>query len=208
MRHDGERRDVEARRLSRRSLMKGAGLVAASGALGRGLDALADGEGDVRTQGPDAVPFEFVLNGSKTKVVAEPRRTLLDLLRLPPLGQTGAKPSCERGQCGACTVWLDGAPVLACSILAVEVEGRAVTTVEGLGTPDAPHVLQRAFVAEDAMQCGFCTPGMVMASAWALEEHGAGITPEQVRRATAGNLCRCGAHPHIVNAVLRAAKEV
>lgn len=187
--------------------MKGAGLAAASGALGRGLDALADAEGDVRTQGPEAVAFEFVLNGRKTKAVAEPRRTLLDLLRLPPLGLTGAKESCDRGQCGACTVWLDGEPALACSVLAVEVEGREVTTVEGLGAPEAPHAVQRAFVQEDAMQCGFCTPGMVMAAAWAIEKHGEGLTAEQVRRATAGNLCRCGAHPHIVNATLRAAKE-
>ena len=206
MRQDHVQPDRDDRRLSRRHLIKGAGLVAASGALGRSLEALAEDGADVRTQGPDGVSFEFVLNGKKTKAVAEPRRTLLDLLRLPPHGLTGAKESCDRGQCGTCTVWLDGQPILACTMLAVEVEGREVTTVEGLGSPESPHPVQQAFVEEDGLQCGFCTPGMVMACAWAVQEHGASLTAEQVRQATSGNLCRCGAHPHIVKAALRAAK--
>jgi aerobic-type carbon monoxide dehydrogenase small subunit (CoxS/CutS family) len=92
-------------------------------------------------------------------------------------------------------------------MLAVEAEGREVTTVEGLGTPANPHKVQRAFVAEDAVQCGFCTPGMVMAVAAAVEEHGSSLTPQQARAATVGNLCRCGTHPHVVAAALRAAKE-
>lgn len=208
MRKDPKRGKGDAERLSRRSLIKGAGLAAASSALGGGVAAWAEGEAEVRSQGPKPVPFAFTLNGAKVEVSAEPRRTLLDLLRLPPLGLTGAKESCDRAQCGACTVLLDGEPVLACSVLAVEVEGREVTTIEGLGTPDQPHPLQKAFVEEDALQCGFCTPGMVMASSWAIARHGRGVTAEQVRQATAGNLCRCGAHPHIVEAVLRAAKEV
>ncbi len=199
----------EGRRLvSRRALMKGAGLVAATGALSRSIGAFADeANARVPSQGPGAVTVKLRLNGKERSFLAEPRRTLLDALRLPPLGLTGAKPVCERGTCGACTVWLDGKTVYACSVLAVEAEGREVVTVEGLGTPDAPHAVQTAFVAEDAAQCGFCTPGMVMSAAWALGAHGRSLTPGQARAATAGNLCRCGTHPHVVRAALRAAKE-
>jgi aerobic-type carbon monoxide dehydrogenase small subunit (CoxS/CutS family) len=153
------------------------------------------------------VAFVLVLNGRERQVRAEPRETLLSLLRRPSLDLTGAKEVCDRGTCGACTVWLDGKPVLACSVLAVEAEGRTVTTVEGLGTPERPHPVQRAFVAEDALQCGFCTPGMVMSVAWAVAAHGRDLTPEQATRACAGNLCRCGAYPHVLKAALRAARE-
>jgi aerobic-type carbon monoxide dehydrogenase small subunit (CoxS/CutS family) len=105
-------------------------------------------------------------------------------------------------------VWLDGEPVPSCSVLALEVEGREVTTVEGLGTPDALHPVQAAFVAEDAAQCGFCTSGMVMSAAWAVKTHGKSLDEARVREACAGNLCRCGTYPHVVRAALRAAKEV
>jgi len=193
--------------LSRRNLMKGAGLAAARGAIFRGLEAFAEEAGaDVRTQGPDAVTFKLRLNGREQSLVAEPRQTLLEVLRLPPMDLTGAKPVCDRGQCGACTIWLDGLPTSACGVLAVEAEGRDVTTVEGLGTPEKPHPVQKAFVEEDALQCGFCTPGMVMSVAHAVNTHGKALTAEQAKAATSGNLCRCGAHPHIVKAALRAAR--
>jgi len=199
------------RGVTRRGLIRGVGLAAASGALLHPLEALADEaakkKGRVRTQGPGEVRFSLELNGRRVEVQAEPRETLLEVLRRPPLLLTGTKPVCERAQCGACTVWLDGRIVPACTVLAVEAEGRAVTTIEGLGTPEKPHPVQRAFVEEDAVQCGFCTPGMVMVVAKAVEEHGASLTLEQARRATAGTLCRCGTHPHVLKAALRAAKE-
>jgi len=194
-------------RLTRRSLMKGAGAAAATGALLRSLEAVAEDEGDVRRLGKTPARFELTLNGKRRELTAEPRQTLLEVLRDASVGLTGTKPACDRAQCGACTVWLDGEPVPACSVLAVETEGREVTTVEGLGSPEAMHPVQRAFVAEDAAQCGFCTSGMVMSVAWAVKTHGKGLQADQVREACAGNLCRCGTYPHVVQAALRAAKE-
>jgi xanthine dehydrogenase YagT iron-sulfur-binding subunit len=197
-----------AERVSRRALFKGAGLAATSAALLGPLDALArEAAGEVRTLGPGPVTFRLTLNGRQREVTAEPRQTLLEALRLPPLGLTGAKPACERSQCGACTVWLDGRTVYACSVLAVETEGREVTTVEGLGTPEAPHPMQLAFVEADALQCGFCTPGMVMSCAEAYRTLGARVTPPDLRAATEGNLCRCGTYPHVLDAALRAARK-
>jgi aerobic-type carbon monoxide dehydrogenase small subunit (CoxS/CutS family) len=165
-------------------------------------DAAAD---EVRVQGPGSVEVALRVNGEERRLQVEPRTTLLSALRLR-LDLTGAKPVCDRSQCGACTVWLDGLTVYACSVLAVEAEGRDVTTVEGLGTPQAMDPVQAAFCAEDAMQCGFCTPGMVMACAFAVKEHGPALTEEQARAAVAGNLCRCGTHPHVFRAALRAAR--
>jgi xanthine dehydrogenase YagT iron-sulfur-binding subunit len=200
--HDGERPGV-----TRRGLLQGAGLAAAAGAAWKPLEALAEeaAKGSARVQGPGAVPVALKVNGAARDLRVEPRETLLSVLRLP-LDLTGAKPVCDRGACGACTVWLDGQPVYACTLLAVECEGREVTTVEGLGTPAAMHPVQAAFVREDALQCGFCTPGMVMSCAHAVKQHGARLTPEQVRAATAGNLCRCGTYPHVIRAALAAAK--
>ena len=192
--------------VSRRALFKGAGAAAAAGALFRGADALAKEAPDgPRVQGPGAVTVTLKVNGEDRKVEVQPRDTLLDTLRLP-LDLTGAKPVCERGQCGACTIWVDGEPVYGCSILAVEAEGRAITTVEGLGNPQAMHVVQKAFVEADAMQCGFCTPGLVMSCAYAVKKHGKDLSEDQVREACAGNLCRCGTYPHVLKAALKAAK--
>jgi xanthine dehydrogenase YagT iron-sulfur-binding subunit len=192
--------------LSRRSLLKGAGLAAASQAILRPLDALAREAGEeTRVQGPGPVEVGLRVNGDARTLRVEPRETLLGALRLR-LDLTGAKPACDRGQCGACTVWLDDLPVYACTVLAVEAEGRRVTTVEGLGRPDALHPVQAAFCAEDALQCGFCTPGMVMSCAWAVRIHGPGLTPEQAREATSGNLCRCGTYADVLRAALRAAR--
>jgi len=198
----------ERARLTRRSLMKGAGAAAAAGALLRPFEAAAeDADGAVRRTGPGRSTFSLTLNGKKRDLTAEPRQTLLEVLRDGSVGLSGTKPACDRAQCGACTVWLDGEPVPACSVLAVEAEGREVTTVEGLGSPDAMHPVQAAFVAEDAAQCGFCTSGMVMSVAWAVKTHGKDLGADQVREACAGNLCRCGTYPHVIQAALRAAKE-
>ena len=194
--------------VTRRTFFRTAGIAAAAGAIFREVPALAQDKKApaIRAQGPGPVTITLLVNGQKREVSVEPRRTLLDTLRTE-IDLTGAKDVCDRGTCGACTVWLDGVPVYACSILAVEAEGRAITTVEGLGTPEKPHPVQKAFWREDAMQCGFCTPGFVMSAAWAVKTHGKDLTEEQVRAATAGNLCRCGTYPHVVRAALAAAKE-
>ncbi len=194
--------------LTRRALFKGAGAAAAAGAVFQQLDALAkDAVPQApRSQGPGKTKITLEVNGTKRTVAAEPRETLLQVLRLP-LDLTGAKPVCDRGQCGACTVWLDDTPVYACTILGVEAEGRKVTTVEGLGTPSAMHPVQDEFVEKDALQCGFCTPGMVMSAAWAVKQHGKELTEAQARAACAGNLCRCGTYPHVLSAAVAAAKK-
>ncbi len=207
MADDGRRPD-DASRLSRRQLFQGAGLAAAGAAILGAREAIARDAAaaeDLRTQGPGAVAIRLRVNGTERAIEVEPRTTLLSALRLR-LGHTGAKPVCDRATCGACTVWLDGLPVYACSVLAVEAEGRDVTTVEGLGTPAAMHPVQAAFCAEDALQCGFCTPGMVMACAYAVKRYGPDLTEARAREAVSGNLCRCGTHPHVLRAALRAAK--
>ena len=139
------------------------------------------------------------INGRTREVAAEPHETLLTVLR-ERLALTGAKPGCERGECGSCTVLLDGRPVYSCLTLAVACEGEAVTTIEGIAPPGALHPLQEAFIARDAVQCGFCTPGQVLA-ALALLEASASPDDEEIRRAMSGNLCRCGTYPKIVQAI-------
>jgi xanthine dehydrogenase YagT iron-sulfur-binding subunit len=202
-----DRPPARRRGVTRREFFRTAGMAAAAGALLGEVPALAeDGKTAVRTQGPGPVGVTLSVNGKKREIAVEPRRTLLDALRTD-LDLTGAKRACDRGTCGACTVWLDGVPVYACTLLAVECEGREITTVEGLGPPEQPHAVQKAFWREDAMQCGFCTPGLVMSVAWAVKTHGKDVTAEQVKAATAGNLCRCGTYPHVVRAALAAAKE-
>ena len=192
----------------RRALLKGVSAAAAAGAIGQPVAALAqereEGEGAVRSAGPGAVPLTLVVNGEPRDLDVEPRRTLLDALR-GDLDLTGAKRVCDRGTCGACTVWLDGKPVYACMVLAIEAVGSAITTVEGLGTPGELHPVQAAFRKHDALQCGFCTPGFVMSCAWAVAEHGAALDRDTLVRSTCGNLCRCGTYPHVVEAALEAA---
>jgi xanthine dehydrogenase YagT iron-sulfur-binding subunit len=133
-----------------------------------------------------------------------PHRTLLDALR-EDFGLMGAKKVCDEGTCGACTVIVDGRPVYACLTLAIANEGRAIETVEGLGHEGALHPVQEAFIAHDAFQCGFCTPGQVM-SAVGLLKANPNPTRDEARQAMCGNLCRCGAYDHYLNAVMRAAK--
>jgi xanthine dehydrogenase YagT iron-sulfur-binding subunit len=146
---------------------------------------------------------ELWVNGERRRVVIESRVTLLDVLR-GRLGLTGTKRGCDRGECGACTVLLDGRRINSCMTLAVMQDGREVTTIEGLGTPEAPHVVQSAFVEHDGMQCGFCTPGQVM-SAVALISEGHAGSDDEIREWMSGNLCRCAAYPGIVAAVRAAA---
>lgn len=148
------------------------------------------------------VPVNLSVNGRRVALDLPPSTTLADLLR-DGLGLTGTKVACHQAACGACTVQLDGAPVFACHTLAVQVRGREVRTVEGLSDGDVLHPLQQAFVECDALQCGFCTPGMLMALAAAID---AGVAPtrEALGRAVSGNVCRCGAY----DAILEAARVV
>ena len=152
-----------------------------------------------------SLKLKLEVNGKTHEIAVEPRVTLLDALR-EHLHLTGSKKGCDQGQCGACTVHIDGERVLSCLTLAAQVEGRAITTVEGL-TPDGAelHPVQKAFLAQDAFQCGYCTPGQIMSAVACIKEGHAGSDAE-IREYMSGNLCRCGAYPHIVAAV-REAKE-
>lgn len=143
------------------------------------------------------------VNGEEREVTVEPRQTLLDTLRYD-LGLTGTKEGCGDGNCGSCTVLLDGQPVNSCLVFAVEAEGKDITTIEGLCQGDKLHPLQQAFIGEGAVQCGFCTPGVIL-SAKALLDANRHPTENEVRMAIAGNLCRCTGYDKIVRAILRAA---
>ncbi len=152
-----------------------------------------------------AEPVKAVLkvNGRSFKVQIEARETLLSVLR-EKLGLTGTKPGCEAGECGSCTVLIDGIPRYSCLTLALEAEGRDITTIEGLMKGEALGIVQKAFVEEDAMQCGYCTPGQIMAAEGLLRMN-PDPSLDDVRQAMSGNLCRCGAYNHIFKAVRRAA---
>ena len=152
------------------------------------------------------IAMKLEINGRGHELALEPRVTLLDALR-ETLGLTGTKKGCDQGQCGACTVHVDGTRVLACLTLAAQVEGRSITTIEGLSAPGQDlHPVQRAFLEQDAFQCGYCTPGQIMSAVACIREGHAG-SDDEIREYMAGNLCRCGAYPHIVAAVRQAAQS-
>ena len=200
---EGSPRNGGSEDLSRRGFLKGSGaaLVAAGVA--------APGEVVVSTptdQQAPAVPrtsVRFTVNEVERTLEVEDRWTLVEVLR-DHLELTGTKIGCERGECGACTVLVDGQPIYSCSTLAVWMDGRSVRTVEGLARDGALSTLQRAFIENNAPQCGFCTSGQLM-SATALLERNPSPTGDDVRRALAGNLCRCANYNAIVEAVLAAA---
>lgn len=148
----------------------------------------------------------FQLNGEPCDAVAEDNMSLLDFIR-DTLGLTGTKKGCEEGECGACTVMLDGRPINSCMALAREVEGHALTTIEGLALNGQLTVVQRKFIEKWALQCGYCTPGMIM-SATALLKRNPNPTEEEIRVAIEGNLCRCTGYAKIVEAIAEAAKEL
>ena len=152
-----------------------------------------------------SLSITLTINGAERAVTLDdPRVTLLDLLR-ERLDLTGAKKACDRGQCGACTVLLDGRRVNSCLVLAVAHDGADVLTVEGLGDEAHLHPVQQAFIDHDALQCGFCTPGQIMSAVGLIQEGHAGHDAERVREGMSGNLCRCGAYRGITEAVLDAA---
>ena len=194
--------------LTRRGFLKGAGLTAAGTALLEGAHtfsaevARATHHG-VEELGPGPAAVKLQVNGKEYKLEIEPRTTLAEALRIN-LGLTGTKIICDRGTCSGCTVWLDKMPVNSCTTLAVDAIGHQITTIEGLSANGTPHPLQVAFVKHDAMQCGFCTPGMVMSCA-ALLEKNSNPSEQDIRHAIAGNLCRCGTYPRIFTATLETA---
>ncbi|MBV9703716.1 MAG: (2Fe-2S)-binding protein [Methylobacteriaceae bacterium] len=146
----------------------------------------------------------LTVNGEmRTLALEDPRVTLLDLLR-ERLELTGTKKGCDRGQCGACTILVDGRRINSCLALAVSHDGADILTIEGLATGEALHPVQAAFIAHDGFQCGFCTPGQIMSAVGLIREGQAGDDPERVREGMSGNLCRCGAYAGITQAVLEA----
>jgi xanthine dehydrogenase YagT iron-sulfur-binding subunit len=192
--------------LSRRGFLKGIGVSTAAAGVITAVKPLAEAAAnDQGLRGPGEVPITLRINGQNKPLKVEPRVTLLDALR-NRLDITGPKKVCDRATCGACTVLLDGKPVYACTLLAVEAEGHAITTVEGLGAPDKLNAVQQAFMDHDASQCGFCTPGFVTAATAFVREHPY-ATIEQVRAGLGGNLCRCGTYAGMLLAVSDAAKK-
>ncbi|GAB4124754.1 MAG: hypothetical protein Kow001_21470 [Acidobacteriota bacterium] len=189
--------------ISRRDFFKSGTAGAVSSALLAQETGLARDEAGTQILGPDKVPVRLTINGKLYALQLEPRVTLLDALR-DEIGLTGSKKVCDRGTCGACTVLLDGKPVYACSLLAVEVQGKQIVTVEGLGSPEQLHPVQRAFVDNDAQQCGFCTPGFVVAAKAFLDKN-PNPSLEDIEKGLGGNLCRCGTYAGIRQAVLQAA---
>jgi xanthine dehydrogenase YagT iron-sulfur-binding subunit len=187
--------------VSRRDFLKIGGIAASVPLVSTKLVRAAGA--DVSVHGPGKVPVALTINGRSYKADLEPRVTLLDALR-NNFDLTGAKRVCDRGTCGSCTVLLDGKAVYSCSVLAIGAQGRQITTVEGLGDPDRMHPVQKAFWDNDAQQCGFCTPGFVVATKAFLDGN-PHPTPEQVRKGLCGNLCRCGTYVGVRAAALQAA---
>jgi xanthine dehydrogenase YagT iron-sulfur-binding subunit len=193
--------------LSRRDFLRGAG-VAVSGGLLAGQTALAAASPETGGEvvGPGETPVTLRINGKVHKLDLEPRVTLLDACR-NHLDITGAKRVCDRATCGACTMMVDGKPVYSCTVLAIEAQGHEVTTIEGLAPEGHLHPVMAAFVENDAQQCGFCTPGFVVACKAFLDRH-PHPTLQDVEKGLGGNLCRCGTYAGVRQAVLEASKAM
>src|SRR5689334_19118130 len=190
--------------VSRRDFLKISGISVAVPLVAGPQTVLAAGE-EVPVHGPGKVPMEFTINSKSYKANLEPRVTLLDALR-DEFELTGAKRVCDRAECGACTVLMENRPVYACSVLAIEAQGKAITTVESLMQGDKLHPIQQAFVDNDASQCGFCTPGFVVAFKAFVDQH-PNATPEEIRHGLSGNLCRCGTYHGIQLAIAQMAQK-
>ncbi len=190
--------------LSRRDFLRGSGVAAAATALAQPplLEADEDkkgGKGDVTAIGPGAVKLTLTVNDAKMSTQVEPRVTLLDALR-NYLDVTGCKRVCDRGTCGACTVMVDGKPIYSCTMLALEAEGKKIRTAESLVDGGKLDAVPAAFVACDAQQCGFCTPGFVVSLKAVLEKNPK-ATPAEIERGLAGNICRCGTYEQMRHAI-------
>jgi len=200
--------EVAARKdnFSRRDFLKGASVAVSGGLLVTEAQAAPKAPGAEAVAGPGRVAISLKINGKPQKVNVEPRVTLLDALR-DYLDITGAKKVCDRGVCGACTVIMDGKPVYACNLLAIQAEGHDIVTVEGLSHDGQLHPVMSAFIEHDAQQCGFCTPGFVVACKAFLDKH-PNPTLDEIEEGLGGNLCRCGTYAGIRPAVLAAAKAM
>lgn len=200
-RHDTASRDADGSVVSRRGFIQSVG----AGALGAAALGSAEAQQAPAPSTPEEMaPLTITVNGRRHRVLVEPRWSLAYLIR-DRLQLTGTKVGCERGECGACTVLINGAPRYACMTLAVEADGAEVTTIEGLMKGEDLGPVQQAFAEKDAFQCGFCTPGQVVAAEGLLRAT-PDPTAEQIRQGMSGNLCRCGAYHHIFQAVARAAE--
>jgi xanthine dehydrogenase YagT iron-sulfur-binding subunit len=195
--------DARRRKLTRRTFLSATGSSAAAAAIAAGVYRTAErGSAEAVADGPSsegAVPVTLRINGKEQRLLVDPRTTLLDCVR-ETVALTGTKKGCDHGQCGACTVHVNGRRVNSCLSLALMHDGEEITTIEGLGTPDALHPMQAAFVAHDGYQCGYCTSGQIM-SAVALLKEPCGSDAASVKELMSGNICRCGAYPNIVAAI-------
>jgi xanthine dehydrogenase YagT iron-sulfur-binding subunit len=197
-----EKNSNDERGLTRRQFMKSIGTAAAITAVA-GRSIAGEDKEDVVLPAEKLSKITLMINGRRQRLVVEPRWSLLYVLR-ERLGLTGTKAGCERGECGACTVLIDGIPRYACMTLAVEAQGASITTLEGLMNGDELGPVQQAFLEEDAFQCGYCTPGQIMAAEGLLRSNPR-PSLDEIRKGMSGNLCRCGAYAHIFKAVSKAA---
>jgi len=197
-------KEEERSGVSRRDFLKISGISVAVPVVAGPKTLWAAGQ-EVPVQGPGKVPMDFTINGRNYKSNLEPRVTLLDAIR-DEFDLTGAKRVCDRAECGACTVLMDKKPIYACSVLAIEAQGRQITTVESLMHEGKLHPVQQAFVDNDGSQCGFCTPGFVVACKAFLEKHPS-PSLEDIRHGLSGNLCRCGTYHGIQLAIAQLAQK-
>jgi xanthine dehydrogenase YagT iron-sulfur-binding subunit len=188
--------------VSRRDFLKSAGVTSLATAVTTVAAPDAVAQTDPRVVGPGDVPVTLMVNGKRVELKIEPRVTLLDAVR-NRADLTGNKRVCDRGSCGACTMIVDGRTVYACSTLAIEVQGKQIRTVDGLSTGNTLHPVQQAFCDVDALMCGFCTPGFVVATVAVLEKY-PNATREQISRGLDGNICRCGTFVRIMEAAMKA----
>jgi len=184
--------------VSRREFLKGAGVTGLASAVTAAGVAEIEAQTGPRVLGPGDVPVSLMVNGKRLELKIEPRVTLLDAVR-NRADLTGNKRVCDRGTCGACTMIVDGRTVYSCSTLAIEVQGKQIRTVDGFANGATLHPVQQAFCDADALMCGFCTPGFVVATVALLEKH-PNATPEQMRKGLDGNICRCGTFVRILEA--------
>src|SRR2546428_4830681 len=188
--------------VSRRDFLRSAGVGGLATAVSAAGAAEAEAQTGPRVVGPGDVPVTLTVNGKRLDLRIEPRVTLLDAIR-NRADLTGNKRVCDRGTCGACTMIVDGRTIYSCSTLAIEVQGKQIRTVDGLANGATLHPVQQAFCDVDALMCGFCTPGFVMASVALLEKH-PNPTVEQARKGLDGNICRCGTFTRIMEATMKA----
>jgi xanthine dehydrogenase YagT iron-sulfur-binding subunit len=198
-------RDRQFLEITRRQVLEAGTLVSVSGLLPVTAQAQAP-RAQLAPESGATVRVSFHVNGQPSALEIDARASLLDMLR-ERLGLVGAKKGCDHGQCGACTVHIDGRRVASCLTLAAKVDGRDVTTIEGIGSADALHPMQQAFIDHDALQCGYCTPGQIMAAIACVRE-GHASTPDQIKEYMSGNICRCGAYVGIVAAIEQAAPQI